>query len=241
MFNTCKSIVSILLAVSMAVMVTAQKVETEKVAPDETENVVPLETDSVSVPLWQGVTIEADVMPLISNLLNDISTFRYEAAARINLFNKYYPVVEVGYEGQHSELSSGIDYVASGLFYRLGVDFNLVKSKDKQSTNNKFLVGARLGFSSFEYDMLNVKVRDEYTNQNLRQDFTDLTNNSLWFEVVAGIRIEVVKRVTLGWSVRMKNQIIQPVTGVLQPWSIPGYGLSGGNVWAFNYMIGYQF
>lgn len=233
MYNTCKSIVSILLAISMAVVVAAQEVEPKKV--------VQVETDSIAVPLWQGLTIEADVMPLITNLLNDISTFRYEAAARINLLNKYYPVVEVGYEGQHNEISSGVDYAASGLFYRLGVDFNLVKQKSEKAANNKFLAGARLGFSNFGYDMLNVKVRDEYTNQDLRQDFTDLRNNSLWFEVVAGIRIEVVKRVTLGWTVRMKNQITQPETGALQPWSIPGYGLSGGNVWAFNYMIGYQF
>jgi len=233
MYNTCRYIVSFLLAASVAVVVTAQEVEAGKVAHGE--------TDSAKVALWQGINIEADVVPLISNLLNDNSTFRYEATARMNLLNKYYPVVELGYEGQHTEMVSGTDYKASGLFYRLGVDFNLVKQKGEKDANNKFLVGARLGFSNFGYDILDLKVRDEYTGQNFLQNFTDLRNSSLWFEVVAGIRIEVLKNVLMGWTVRMKNQIIQPETGALQPLTIPGYGLSGGNVWSFNYMIGYQF
>lgn len=235
MYNICRYIVSFILAISITFAVSAQEVATDSV------KIAPVKSDSAKIAIWQGVNLEADLVPLITNLLNDNSTFRYEATARINLLNKYYPVVELGYEGQHTKMATGTDYMASGLFYRLGIDFNLVKQKSVKEANNKFLVGARLGFTNFGYDILQLKVRDEYTGQNFLQDFTDLRNSSLWFEVVAGIRIEVLKNVLMGWTVRMKNQIIQPEPGALQPLTIPGYGLSGGNVWSFNYMIGYQF
>ncbi|MDD3195734.1 MAG: DUF6048 family protein [Paludibacter sp.] len=200
-----------------------------------------LETDSIVVPLWQGIELETDVVPLISNLLNDDKTFRYEVLSRVNLKNKYFPVVEVGYEGKHRELGSGIDFTGTGMFYRVGLDFNLLKSMSTQAVKNKFLLGARLGYSNFFYDISNISYIDEYKGADITGNIIGLQSKSLWFEIVGGIRIEILKNVSVGWSVRIKNQLGEPEAGAIIPWYIPGFGQTGSSVWAFNYMIGYKF
>lgn len=197
--------------------------------------------DSVQVPLWQGVTIEVDVAPVVTNLFNDLSSFRYEAAARFNLSNKYFPVFETGYESRHEQLNSGIDFMGTGMFYKIGIDLSLIKSKFQHSINNKFLLGARLGMSGFRYDVTNIPVHNALNGSGSTIDFTDQQQRAYWMEIVAGIRIEVVKRVIMGWSVRTKNPFGEAAAGSLGPWYIPGFGRAGDGVWAFNYTIGYQF
>jgi hypothetical protein len=197
--------------------------------------------DSVRSPLWQGVTIEMDVAPVATNLFNDLSSFRYEAAARFNLSNKYFPVVESGYESRHQQLNSGIDYLGTGMYYKIGVDLSLIKSKFQHSIHNKFLLGARLGMSGFTYDVTNIPIHNTLNGSASTLDFTDQNHMAYWMEIVAGIRIEVVKRVIMGWSVRTKNPFGEAEAGSIGPWYIPGYGRAGDSVWAFNYTIGYQF
>jgi hypothetical protein len=197
--------------------------------------------DSIEVPLWQGFELETDIVPLATNFLNDSRTFRYEASVRFNLQNKYYPVVEAGYEGHHKALFQGINYDGQGMFYRLGVDLNLMRSASATPLKNKLLVGARLAMSHQEYNIREMRVRNQYTNTNERLDILGLDHQSFWFEIVAGIRINIFKGATLGWTVRNKNPIGQAAPGELNPWYIPGYGISGDGVWSFNYIIGYQF
>lgn len=197
--------------------------------------------DTVTVPLWQGLDVELDAVPLISNLFNEAGTYRYEAMARFNLKNKYYPVVEAGYEGKQELLYSGINFQGSGLFYRLGIDLNLIRSVSTQVANNKFIVGARLGMSDFSYDILNIPFNNPYTGLTSRIDYNGLTHTAFWFEIVAGIRIEILKNVMTGWTIRSKNPLGERRPGTTSPYYIPGYGKSGNGVWAFNYTIGYQF
>jgi hypothetical protein len=197
--------------------------------------------DSVRAPLWQGVTVEIDMAPVVTNLFNDRSSFRYEAAARINLLNKYFPVIEAGYESRHQQLNSGIDFLGTGMFYKAGVDLSIIKSELKHSINNKFLLGARIGMSHFEYDVTNIPVRNAINGSAASVDWTGQRQTAYWMEIVAGIRIEVVKRVIMGWSVRTKNPFGEAEAGSVGPWYIPGFGRAGDSVWAFNYTIGYQF
>ena len=198
-------------------------------------------SDSIVIPLWQGIEIEADMVPLVTNFLYDSKTFRYEAAGRVNLQNKYFPVLEIGYEGHQRELTSGINYHGSGMYYRLGVDLNVIRKVSITPVKNKFMAGVRLGFSDFDYDLMNVKINNPYAGQINYTDLMDQQHTALWFEFVAGIRIAIFKQVTLGWTVRIKNPLGEPQPGIVTPWHIPGYGIAGGSVWAFNYMIGYQF
>ncbi len=194
-----------------------------------------------TVKLWQGMDVETDLVSLTKGIFSAPANYRYEALARINLKNKYYPVIEAGYEKREEQLYSGIDFQGSGLYYRLGVDFNLIRSVSTQSASNKFLLGARLGMSDFSYDVRSIPFRDPYTGMRNTTDLTGLSHTGFWFEIVAGIRIEVFRNVKIGWSVRSKNPLGEQLPGKVTPYYIPGYGMAGSGVWSFSYMIGYQF
>jgi hypothetical protein len=63
----------------------------------------------------------------------------------------------------------------------------------------------------------------------------------LWFEIVAGIRVEIAKNIFMGWTARNKNLIGEDQIGIMSPWFIPGFGKTTGSAWTVNYAIGYKF
>lgn len=198
-------------------------------------------TDSVVVALWQGVEVEMDIVPLLSNFSGDRDSYRYEALARINLKNKYYPVIETGVESSSEQLYNGINYRGEGFFYRLGIDMSMIRPTTKEVVNNKLLLGARLGMTDFRYDLRNIPFVDPYSGNTGRLDRAGLSSSHFWFEIVAGVRIEILKNLMMGWTIRSKNPIGETLPGETGPYYIPGFGKAGGGVWAFNYVIGYQF
>ena len=108
--------------------------------------------------------------------------------------------------------------------------------------NNVFLAGARLGFSSFKYDMTNIVVTDDYWNETTTLNFSNEPATKLWFEVVAGMRVEIFKNIYMGWSIRNRHILGQSVTGEMSPWYIPGFGKNiNGSNWGVNYSVGYKF
>jgi len=225
MRNIFRYIASILVVVSIT---TGARAQTE--APD-----------TVTVPLWQGFDLETDLVPLVTNLLNDPGNYRYEALVRFNLKNKYYPVVELGYESRHAQLYSGIDYQGSGLFYRVGLDFNLIRPVSTKAANNKFLIGARLGMSDFSYDLRNIPFTSPFSGLPGFENRNGLRTTGFWFEIVAGIRIEIFDKVMMGWTARTRNELGEAIPGAIGPYYLPGFGKAGSGVWALNYSIGYQF
>lgn len=225
MYNIFNYIVSILIALVFTGAIKAQ---------DRT-------ADSTRVDLWQGIEIETDLLPLVSNFTNDTQNYRYEALARINLLNKYFPVFEAGVESRQKSMISGIDFAGTGIFYRLGIDMNLIKPASNQAITNKFLIGARLGMATIGYDIQNVAVTDPLTGTISYINFNDEKHTGFWFEIVAGIRIKVFRNFTLGWSVRNKNPLGELEAGKISPWYLPGFGITGTGGWSFNYMLGYQF
>lgn len=200
-----------------------------------------IETDSVDVPLYQGFRVEADLVPLVG-MVSGSETYSFEAAVQFYLKNKFYPIAEIGYGGADKTVLSGIRSKSSGLFYRLGLDFNLMKQKpgSKQS-NNLFLVGARLGFSGYGYDLYNLQFAENYWGAQINKNMTGLTDARLWLELAASLRVEISKNIFIGWNIKRKNLIIKDVAGDFKSWYIPGYGISNESAYAFNYVIGYKF
>ena len=195
-----------------------------------------------NTPLFNGVSIQADAASLLSPLLFGGERYSYEAGLQVDLKHKYYPVFELGYAGANKISNNDIEFKTSGLFGRIGVDFNFIKpKKDAKPTTNLFLVGVRLGMSSSPYSISNVKIIDNYWGGNEILNYPDQISSKVWFEVVAGIRVEVLKNFYMGWTVRNKNMLTQDATGAVAPWYVPGFGLNNGGNWGFNYNLGYKF
>jgi hypothetical protein len=196
----------------------------------------------LKVPLITGMRIEADAGSTLIGLLSNGTLYSYEGAIQVYVQNKYYPIFEMGLAGADKVSSSGIHYRGGGLYYRLGTDFNMMKSREgAKPTNNLLLVGARLGFSNFRYDLLDITITDKFRNVSTVKNLNDINQSSLWFEISGGIRVELVRNVFVGWSIKYKDLINRSLPGEYYPYYIPGYGINSEGIWGFSYMIGYKF
>lgn len=201
------------------------------------------ETDTVVKSTFRGLRLEVDLVPIASNFIFKGEQYGYEAGIYADIKHKYFPAFEMGFAGANKTSAEAVNFTTSGLYGRVGVDLNLIKpKKDQKPTNNIFFAGARIGFSPFAYSFTNVVVPNNYWGTDITQNFNNLTTTRVWFEIVAGMRVEVLKNIYMGWTVRNKKLLGQDVPGEFQPWYIPGFGVKGeGSSWGVNYNIGYKF
>ena len=199
--------------------------------------------DSVLKTTFRGIRVEIDLAPVVSNFIYNGERFSYESGIYANIKQKYFPAVEVGYAGADKTTTENIHFKTSGIFGRVGVDFNLMKpKKDKLPTNNIFFAGVRLAFSPFTYSLTGITVPNDYWGPAVSQNFNNESTTKVWFEIVAGMRVEVSKRIYMGWTARNKSLIGEDIPGEVQPWYVPGFGIKGtGKNWGINYSIGYKF
>ncbi|MBR2035613.1 MAG: hypothetical protein IJ984_06155, partial [Prevotella sp.] len=110
-----------------------------------------------TMPLLKGMQISVDIAgPIIMQL----SVYgEYEAALRLNLKNKYFPIFELGY-GMAEHLNdevTGISYETSAPYFRIGCDLNLLKNKNSE---NHFYGGIRYAFTTYKVDMSRNEMQD---------------------------------------------------------------------------------
>jgi len=199
--------------------------------------------DTVHVALYNGFTIQGDIASLATSALSKGETYSYEAALQVDLKHKYYPILELGVAGANKTTADLIGFTTNAPFGRIGVDFNILKKKkDSKPTNNMFLVGLRVGMSNFKYKITNVTISNDYWGGNEVVDYSNIpATTKVWWEITAGVRVEVIKNIYMGWTVRTKNLLTQDTEGQVAPWYIPGFGISASGNWGLNYAIGYHF
>lgn len=192
--------------------------------------------------LLNGVIVQYDIASLISSFLSNGETYSTEGGVQIDLNHKYYPIVELGLGGANKLSADNIGFKTNGLFGRIGVDINLLKpKKDAKLSNNLFLAGARIGFTNFSYDITNVSITDNYWGGTEILNYPNQSATKFWFEIVAGVRVEVFKNIFMGWTVRNKNLLNQDKDGEISSWYIPGFGINASGNWGISYTLGYRF
>lgn len=199
--------------------------------------------DTIQVPLYQGIRVELDLSPAVNYFLNKGERLTYEGAVSVNLKNKYFPTLEMGYGYADKISDEGVGFKSKSPFARIGVDINLLKqAKGQAPSNNLFYAGVRLGMAPVKYSYSNIVVTDEYWGTSQTINFNDQQSFSKWYEVLLGVRVEIAPRVYMGWTARLKNTLGDPKLGKVFPWYIPGYGVkTDQSIWSFNYSIGYKF
>ena len=189
-----------------------------------------------------GITVQGDIASLANTVITNGEKYSFEGSVQADLNHKIFPIVEMGFAGANKTSPIDINYTTNGLYGRLGVDFNLMKKKkESKSTNNLFLAGLRLGVTHFNYNISNVLITDDYWGGSQILNYENQPSTKIWFEIVAGIRVEVLKNIYMGWMVRNKNLITQDIGGQSAPWYIPGYGINNSTNWGVSYTIGYKF
>ena len=178
-----------------------------------------------SVPLLAGVSVSVNLAGAFLNTFTSSGT--YEGALRLNFRNKYFPIVElgIGAANQTSETTQ-LHYTTRAPFGRIGLDYNL--KRDKRSTNRVF-VGARYGFSAFNYALSGTPVQDTHWKTEAPFQFNNISDNAHWGELVFGLETSIWKFIHLGWSLRYQVRLYEHNTNIGIAWHVPGFGRNSEN------------
>lgn len=178
-------------------------------------------------PVFGGVTVTGDVVGVVMKLLGS-NYSQMEVAARLNFKERYFPVFELGYgESDNKGEETGNRFRTHAPYFRVGVDYNF--NTRKWQTGNRYYLGVRYAFTSFEYDLNVEGFADPVWGIPVPFDYKGLSANSHWGEVVFGIEAKMWGFFRLGWNVRYKIRISHSEVAERTPWYVPGFGKYGNS------------
>lgn len=183
---------------------------------------VTVEEDTVA--FFRGLSVSADVVGLAQLTFGDYG--QYEGALRVNIKDKYFPIVEIGYgKADTEDVATKNIYKSKAPYLRGGIDFNMMRNKHDI---NRIYVGMRYAYSSFTFDVEHPDLTDPVWGDKAQYGAKDVDAWQHWAELVAGIDAKIFGPFRLGWSVRYKRRIARKENDFGAPWYVPGYG-KGGN------------
>ena len=159
-------------------------------------------------------------------ILSEPSEIGAEASMDMEIFRNLYPVIELGYSSI-SEDEDLFSYSAGGMYARAGIDYNLLKLKDR-SQHHDITFGARYGLSVFSHRTENILISNDYWGDEVNRSYEqDLRGH--WVELVGGIRAELLPNLFLAWSLRYKILLNRDMDPRVPPQLVPGFGTGGQN------------
>lgn len=178
------------------------------------------QSEADNTTLFRGVAVSADLIGLGQILWSDYG--QYEAGARINLKDKYFPVVEIGYGKCDTEdITTQNRFKTQAPYFKLGCDFNVMKNKHD---DYRVYVGGRYAFSSYKYDFESNQVIDPIWGTNTPFSQKDISGNCSWLEAGVGIDAKIFGPIRLGWSVRYRQRMNHKEGTSGKAYYVPGFG-----------------
>jgi len=157
--------------------------------------------------------------------MSDKNNLNMEGFLSFDRNEKMAYVVEGGYLNyKYSQYN--YDYTSTGTFVRLGVDLNLLKP-DKALGSYWAGIGLRYGLSLFSSETSSLSHENYWGAMTSSIPSKNMTAHFL--EVAPGIRTEVFKNLSMGWTIRLKLLLSGGGGKDIRPISIPGYG-NGGRI-----------
>ncbi|KIP55069.1 hypothetical protein ST42_10885 [Prevotella pectinovora] len=176
-----------------------------------------------TVALFRGFSVSVDAVGPVMMAVSDYG--QYEAALHLNLRDRYFPVVEVGYgKADHTEENTQMSYKTSAPFFRAGMDFNVLKNKHDIY---RLYVGARYAFTSYKYDLASPGVEDPVWGGVTPYEVKGAKCNYHWLEAALGVDVKLVGPLHLGWSLRYKQKLTADEGKLGKSWYVPGFGKTG--------------
>ncbi len=177
-----------------------------------------------STALFRGFSVSADLVGPLMLKLSDYG--QYEAALKINLKDKYFPTVEIGYGKADHQEATGINYKTSAPYFRVGCDFNILKNKHD---TNVLYAGFRYAYTSYKDDINHPDFKDPVWGYNVRYEVTGNSCYYHWLEAVIGVDAKIIGPLHLGWSVRYKYRLASDEGAIDKSWYVPGFGISNSS------------
>lgn len=187
------------------------------------KRVVPEKVDTVAT--FRGAAVSIDLVGLGQLSLSDYG--QLEGALRINIKDKYFPVVELGIGRSNAdEVTTKLVYKTIAPYGKAGIDFNMMKNKHD---DYRLYLGFRYAFTVFKYDIKHPGIIDPVWGDVLHFGAQGVKGNYHWIEGVAGIDAKIWGPVRLGWSVRYKRRLFHSSGEIGEPWYVPGFGREGSS------------
>lgn len=202
-----------------------------------TKRKVVAKTTPDSIPLFRGFAVGTDLIGMGQRLVADYG--QYEACLILNLKDCYFPTIEVGY-GQADKLSdaTNIRYKTAAPYARVGCDYNVLRNKHD---SYRLLVGARVAYTSFKYDISSPGVTDPVWGGHTEYAANDESCSMLWAEIVGRLDAAIAGPLRMGWSVRYRTRITNKQGEMGAPWYVPGFGKNGSTRLAATFHILLEF
>ena len=191
-------------------------------AAQERKGIAKQEADIVA--LFRGIAVSADLVGLVQLAVSDYG--QYEAALRINLKDKYFPVVELGYgKADANDITTSMTFRTKAPYGRVGLDFNLLRNKHDIY---RAYAGFRYGGTFYKFDGEGEGIKDPVWGDDVPFSVTGVKANYHWIEGVFGVDAKIAGPLRLGWSVRYRSRIAHDDGTLGNTWYVPGYGKKGG-------------
>lgn len=198
-----------------------------------------LDTDTVKkadsgpkFPLFSGVDVGLNFFDAIMALAGQKHQ-SFDVWASINLHNWFFPTVEFGLgRGHDAPEDRKFVYDAKlSPFFKIGLDYNFLY---KSNPDYRLFFGIRAGMSTYKYDITDITLSNDYWGESQSLSILNQKATSIFGEVLAGLKVKVYKRFSMGWTFRYHFNFHTAVSGVSAgnglpgstPWFIPGYGAS---------------
>ena len=196
----------------------------------------PLDLERDTLPFFRGFAVSGELVGAMQMMLGDYG--QYEAALRLNLRNRYFPIFEVGYGKANHEQDAvtEISYKTQAPYFRIGIDKNLLKKKHGP---NRLYGGLRYAFTSYKVDMERPDFPDPVWLWDTGFGAKDVPCKQHWLEVVIGVDAKIFGPMHLGWCVRYKRRIYHDEGSLSNTWYVPGFGTNDSSKFdaGFNVII----
>ncbi len=188
-----------------------------------------------------GVRVGADISKLARSFYED-DYKGLELVGDYRLTKKIYLAAELGNESK-KVLEDRLTFVTEGTYIKVGADYNAYENWLGMS--NLIYIGGRYGASTFSQQLESFTIynANPYFGEEAEivsgEKFDGLTAS--WIEVVAGVKVEVVKNLYAGFSLRLNYLINDKKPENFSNLYIPGFNRTyDGNFGVgFNYSISY--
>lgn len=163
-----------------------------------------------------GCDLSRFALPYVGDIGSKGLEFSVDGEIKYNWF----PTVEVGRQSLKHNADS-IHYKMNGNYFRVGLDYNILKYKHRLDRDICF-VGVRFACSSFSQEVPFVEVRNSRFDIVTNIPKSDL--NAYWGEAVVGLKGELLKNLYMGVTVRAKMMLAHANYRSVTPYIVPGFG-----------------
>lgn len=151
--------------------------------------------------------------------------------AWLSLHNRYMPYVEVGLgkADDHPDDTNFRFRSPLAPFFKIGINYNFLYNS---TPDYQIYAGLHYGFTPFKFSVEDITVSDDYWGETSTFTIPSQNVTAGWIEFVVGIKVKIVKNISMGWCVGYHSIIHSASTPYGNPLIIPGFGKRSNTIMA---------